>query len=95
MSRQTLSPSDLDDALAWREGLIIFRDTPLEEALARYARHHGVSIHAAPAVAREPVGGRFSIDDLKAFLDAIVSTLPVKVSTGSSGAVSVMPRAGS
>src|SRR6185436_14038235 len=37
--KQTLSETDLDDTLAWQYGQVVFRNTPLEEALARYARY--------------------------------------------------------
>jgi transmembrane sensor len=93
MARQTLSESDLEDALAWREGKIVFRDSPLSEAMARYARYHGRSINVHPAVAKEPIGGRYSIDDLRGFLHAVESTLPkVKVIQVLSGAYTVGPR---
>lgn len=92
---QTLSESDLDDVLAWREGKIVFHGTPLSEALARYARHQGRSIRATPDVAKLPVGGFYSIDDLTGFLDAIESFLPVKATPDRNGAVSVGRRPGS
>jgi transmembrane sensor len=92
MSTHVLSPANLEDALAWREGYIVFRATPLVEALARYARHHGCSIQAHPEIAGELVGGRYSIDDLGGFLDGIEFTLPVKVNSGRNGGVMVVPR---
>jgi transmembrane sensor len=90
----SLSANDLDDALAWRDGKIVFRDTPLADALARYARHHGRVIVVQPAVAKVPVGGIYSIDDLRGFLDGIELTLSVKVNQGMTGAYSVGPRTG-
>lgn len=92
-----LAKSELDDALAWRDGKIVFYDVPLSEALARFAHYHGRAINVAPAVANEPVGGRYSIDDLKGFLSGLELALPrVKVhSDDLSGAVTVSLRPGS
>ncbi|MGH7996588.1 MAG: FecR family protein [Opitutaceae bacterium] len=66
-----LSAAALGDALAWRSGFVVFDGTPLERALAQFARYHGVRIEAAPGVAGLRVGGRFSLDDLDGFLSAL------------------------
>jgi transmembrane sensor len=92
--QHVLSETELDDTLAWRRGQIVFRNVPLEEALARYARYHGRSITAAASIAREPIGGRYSIEDLSGFLGALELMLPVKANYDLSGAVSVGPRTG-
>jgi transmembrane sensor len=89
-----LNESQLDDALAWRRGEIVFDGTPLSKALAQFARYHGLSITAAPAVANLRVGGRYGLDNVDAFLSAIEAVLPVQVSRESSGAIAVTPRAG-
>jgi transmembrane sensor len=92
VAKQQLTTSQVEDALAWREGKIVFRDTPLEEALARFARYHGCSLTAAAAVAKEPVGSTYSIEDLNGFLSGLELILPVKVQRDPSGAVLVSPR---
>jgi transmembrane sensor len=94
-TQAALTPLQLEEALAWREGQIVFRKVPLREALARFAHHHGRSITAASDVAAEPVGGRYSIDDLSGFLAGLELALPVTTKTESSGAVSVTRRPGS
>jgi transmembrane sensor len=94
-NKRHLSDGDVEDALAWREGYVVFDGTPLAKALAKFARYHGRAIHAAPEVAGLHVGGRYSLDDLDAFLAAIEAALPVRVSRESSGEISVLPRAGS
>lgn len=66
-----LSPEALDDALAWRQGIVVFVAEPLDAALARFARYHGRSIQVSPAAAKLPVSGRYSLDDLAGFLTAI------------------------
>lgn len=93
----TLTASELDNALAWRQGKIVFYDVPLHEALARFAQYHGCAINVAPEVASESVGGHHGIDDLKGFLAGLELALPrVKVHDDKlSGAVSVSLRPGS
>ena len=54
---QKLAPGALDDALAWREGQMVFDGTPLQEALNRFAHYHGREIAVAPDAASAP-GGR-------------------------------------
>ena len=90
---QTLSEADLDNALAWRQGRIVFNGTPLREAVARFARYHGRGITAAPEVAELRVGARYSLDDLEGFFVALEDTLPVKVTHNPNGTVQVEPRA--
>ena len=37
ISVHTLSPREVDDVTAWRQGQVVFKDTPLREALERFA----------------------------------------------------------
>lgn len=64
----TLDAGRLADALAWRQGRIVFADTPLRDALARFARYHGRTLTASEAAAQKRVGGSYSLDDLAGFL---------------------------
>ena len=86
---RTLSASELNDALAWREGQIVFQGTPLHEALARFARYHGRGITATPEVANLRIGSRYSLDDLEGFLSNIEEILPVKVTRDLNGTMQV------
>ena len=88
---QKLSPGALDDAVAWRQGQIVFNGTALSEVLVRFARYHGRGITAAPEVAHLRVGGRYSLDDLDAFLVALENTFPVRATRGLSGTILVGP----
>ncbi|MES2692675.1 MAG: FecR domain-containing protein [Verrucomicrobiota bacterium] len=93
---QPLAASALAEALAWREGNVVFNDVPLRDAAARFARYHGRQIVVDPAVATRGVGGVHALDDLNAFLDALEVMLPVKATRDDlNGAVSIAPRAGS
>ena len=89
-----LTAKELEDALAWRQGKIVFDDTPLSDAAARFSHYHGRAIHVAAEVANEPLGGRYSIDDLSGFLAALEQVLPrVKIHTDyQSGAISINGR---
>ena len=88
---QALPAGAIDDALAWRRGQIVFDGVPLRDALARFARYHGRGITAAPAVADLRVGGRYSLDDLDAFLGALEAVWPVRATRGLSGTIQVGP----
>ena len=90
-----LSAGELEDALAWRAGIIVFKGMPLSEAAARFAHYHGCAIKVAPAVANEPVGGTHSIDDLTGFLAGLEQALPVAQQREPSGAVVLSLRPGS
>jgi transmembrane sensor len=90
--RHQLSAADLDDALAWRHGQIVFKGTPLREVLARFARYHGRGITATPDAAELSVGARFSLDDLDGFFDGLEAALPVKVTRNLNGTVQVARR---
>jgi transmembrane sensor len=92
-----LASSEVEDALAWRKGIIVFYDAPLGEALVRVAQYHGCAINVTPEAANVNLGGRYGIDDLKGFLADLESALPeVKVHDDKpSGAVTVSLRPGS
>ena len=87
--RHNLAAAELADALAWREGQIVFKDVPLHEVLARFARYHGRVITATPEVAEKNVGGRFSLDDLDGFFDSLQAALAVNVVHNPDGTVQV------
>lgn len=84
-----LTPGQVADAMAWREGRIVFNDTPLAEALARFARHHGRRITVAPAARELTLGGRFGLDDFDGFMRDLVVALPVAVHPEADGGIRV------
>lgn len=87
--RTKLSSEEVADALAWRQGLAIFKGTPLTDALARFARYHGVGLVATPAAGSLRIGGRFNLDDLDGFLTTLEEVLPVRVTRSLNGTVQV------
>ncbi|HEY4302410.1 MAG TPA: FecR domain-containing protein [Candidatus Didemnitutus sp.] len=88
-STHSLSPSDLEDALAWRDGAVVFAGTPLREALACFAQYHGCVMSAGAGAGDLRVGGRFGLDDSEAFFAALVQVLPVKVERRTNGSIEV------
>lgn len=89
LSQRTLSPVELENALAWRQGQVVFSDTTLVEALARFARYHGRGITASTDAAGLRLGGRYSLDDLDGFLAALEGVLPVQVTRNLNGTIQV------
>jgi len=87
-----LTPAALDDALAWREGQIVFNGVPLRLALARFARYHGRGISATADAAECRVSGRYSLNDIDGFFAALEEALPVRVTHSLNGTVQVSLR---
>lgn len=84
-----LAPRELQDFLAWRQGMIVFVDTPLREALARFARYQGRNLVATDTAAVRTVGGTHRIDDLDGFLASLQDVMGFKVSPRPDGAIEV------
>ncbi|MGB5938979.1 MAG: FecR domain-containing protein [Rhodanobacter sp.] len=63
-----LSAREMTALLSWREGLLVFRSTPLADAVAEFNRY---SVHKLivddPAIATIPVGGSFAWTNAEAF----------------------------
>ena len=80
ITTHTLSAAELDNALAWRKGQIVFDGVPLREALAQFARYHGRVIKLSPAADAKDfhLSGPFSLDDLNGFLPRLQQIFPVK-----------------
>ena len=89
----SVSPQQVADDLAWREGALVFGSEPLSQALAevgRYTRTR-IMLHGS-AVAALRISGRFRTDDLSGFLRALQAALPVQVSYPQPGVVSISAR---
>jgi ferric-dicitrate binding protein FerR (iron transport regulator) len=70
---------DLTEALEWT-GLLLFRATPVEAAIARLSEQFEVDITVAPALQDEPVSGTFDPSQpLDQILDALATTLSAEV----------------
>lgn len=71
---------DVDTALAWRRGLLVFRDRPLGEVLAELDRHFAGRILVLSSEGRQlAVTGVFRLDDPARVLATLEQTLPITV----------------
>ncbi len=89
-----LSAASLDDTLAWRQGQVVFHDTPLREAIGAFARYHDQTVMVTPAAGQLRLGGRYSLDDLQGFLSALEQIEPVRINRRPDGTVQVSLRSG-
>jgi transmembrane sensor len=80
------------DAVAWREGRVVFNDTPLAEALERFSGYHAQVIAADSGVADLRLGGRYALDDLNGFLDSLERVLGVRVVREANGTLRATAR---
>lgn len=63
------SAEELEDLLSWREGVLVFRGTPLAEAVAEFNRYNAHKLVVDdPAIAAIPVGGSFRWANTDAFV---------------------------
>lgn len=77
---QTDRHADLDGALAWRRGRLIFTAKPLGEVVAEINRYRrGRLLLLAPAASRRPVSGVFDIDRLDSLLPVMAESLNLKL----------------
>lgn len=68
MSMEKKPVAELDDALAWRHGMLVFHRTPLSQVAAEYNRYNRAKIVIADAdVARRPITATVPVNDLAAF----------------------------
>lgn len=73
---QALSPAEVTRALVWRDGMLSFDDTPLDQAAAQFARYSDLPIVLDDdALRRETVTGVFSATDPQGFARAVARSL--------------------
>jgi transmembrane sensor len=80
-----LSTTAAENLVAWREGRIVFDETPLHEACARFASFHNRTVVVDPAIANLTIGGRYTLDDFDDFIVSLERSLPVKARKGDNG----------
>jgi transmembrane sensor len=77
----SVSPRQIADDLAWREGAVVFEGEPLSQALAEVGRYSRARVVlAGPEVGALRISGRFRTDDVPGFFRALQAALPVRVS---------------
>jgi len=61
--------SEVEDLLRWREGMLVFRSTPLSQAVAEFNRYNTHKLVVDdPSIAGIPVGGSFRWRNTEAFV---------------------------
>ncbi|MDE2449905.1 MAG: FecR domain-containing protein [Gammaproteobacteria bacterium] len=89
----SVSPRQVADDLAWREGALVFDGEPLSQALEEVGRYTRVRIVlTGPQVASLHISGRFRTDDVQGFFRALQAALPVRVSRPEPGLVYIASR---
>lgn len=85
MRRRIVDP---EVAAAWTTGRLLFRSTPLSEALAEVNRYAATQIRLAdPALSNLPISGTFEIGDGPSVASALEALLPVQAIENSEGEV--------
>lgn len=75
-----ISDSELDALLSWRAGFLVFRDTPLEQAVAEFNRYRTQKIRIEDAsIAATRISGKFKADNAQAFLWLLEQGFPISV----------------
>lgn len=72
------APAQVEQLLSWRTGYLLFRDTPLADAVADFNRYSTRKIVIEDAaIAGIRIGGNFRSDDAEAFLWLLQSGFPI------------------
>lgn len=85
---ETINPVRLRNALAWREGAIVFDGERLSRAVEELNRYTDMRLVVTdPSIADLRIGGRFSATDVDDFLRALSRVLPVQTRRAPTGRV--------
>lgn len=73
-----------EDALAWRDGYLVFRDTSLAEAVAEFNRYsvHQIVVQG-PEIGAMPLTGKFRATNSEAFINLLQRTFHIRAQTAS------------
>lgn len=74
------TPQQLADELAWKRGVLVFRQTKLADAVSEINRYSQTKLVINdPVVAKMTIGGEFNTDSLAGFLQAMQTVLKLRV----------------
>lgn len=77
---EPVSLEEMRALLAWQDPLLVFADTPLAEAVARFNRHNAVQLVVGDAsLGARPVGGSFKAGNVEAFVRLLEATEEITV----------------
>ena len=84
---------DAQVATSWSRGRLVFRGTPLGEALKEVNRYGSRKVRLGdPDLADLPVGGNFIAGETDLIVSAFAAVLPLRVSEGSAGEIILFRR---
>ena len=73
------SGDQVEAMTAWREGLLVFDNTPLRTAVAEFNRYSGTPIQVDRGIQNIRIGGSFQTHNADAFLDLLESAYGLQV----------------
>jgi transmembrane sensor len=75
----SVAAADVTTETSWREGVVVFNDTPLAQAVAEINRYAAEPITVGDRELGElRINGRFRTNEPTAFLNAVVAYFPVE-----------------
>mgnify|MGYP003611567490 CR=1 FL=1 len=85
---------DASDVAAWRQGWLVFRNTPLPEAVARWNDYLAQPLHLADAAGLQALRltGSYPLRNPQAFIESLPVMLPVRVTRVAGGGAEIRPR---
>jgi len=90
---RAVSDSEIDRALAWRQGAIALNGQSLEQAVAEFNRYNRQQISISdPSISGLRLAGYFQTTEPKSFVTAVTSAFPVRASEGTDGAIRLTRR---
>jgi transmembrane sensor len=77
---QDKSLSDAEERLSWRQGIVIFRETLLSDAVAEFNRYNTRQIYIEDsALGSLRIGGHFRTNNAEGFVRLLADALPIRV----------------
>ncbi|WP_313463196.1 FecR family protein [Achromobacter sp.] len=84
------APADVQTATAWREGRVVFKDTPLSEVVRDMNRYLATPLRLADDKAgRLRVSASFTLDRPEALVDALPAVAPVRLAPRPGGPIDI------
>ena len=77
---QDKSLPDAEEGLSWRQGIVVFRETLLSDAVAEFNRYNTRQIYIEdPALGSMRIGGHFRTHNAEGFVRLLADAFPIRV----------------
>jgi len=77
---QDKSLSDAEERLSWRQGIVVFRESLLSDAVAEFNRYNTRQIYIEdPALGSMRIGGHFRTHNAEGFVRLLAEAFPIRV----------------